>query len=126
MTRAHFFVAAFVLAAAPVCARPVAIPKPMPPKRVLLDLGSIHLFRPPAAVPSPSDSTADLALGGRQPLTIPKIGVGPLHWVLGLDDDPRAGLSSYQLQGGDQLGSSVWEAERGKSAKLMFIWPTEK
>ena len=125
MTRAHLFLFALGFAATPLLAKPAAVPKSFPSKHVLLDLGGIHLFQQPAA-PSTGFTAWDQHDGPSQPLTIPKIGVGPLHAQFGVDDNPRAGLSSYKMQGGDQLGSSIWQAEQGKSAKLMFTWPTEK
>jgi hypothetical protein len=125
MTRAHLFLTALAFAATPVLARPVAVPKPLPSRHVLLDLSGIHLFQQPAP-PSTGFQAWNQHDGPSQPLSLPKIGVGPLHAQFGVDDNPRANLSSYKMQGADQLGSSLWQAEQGKSAKLMFTWPTEK
>ena len=125
MTRVHLFLTVLAFAATPLLARPVAVPKPVLSKRVLLDMSGIHLFREP--VPSATGFKAwDEHDGPSQPLSLPKLGVGPLHAQFGIDDNPRANLSSYRMQGADQLGSSIWQAEQGKSAKLMFTWPTEK
>ncbi|HLY06237.1 MAG TPA: hypothetical protein VKR31_10850 [Rhizomicrobium sp.] len=122
MTRAHLFLAAMVFAAAPVLARPPAVPKPVPSRHVLLDLNGLHLFHEPAPA-STGFKAWDEHDGSSQPLSLPKLGVGPLHAEFGVDDNPRANLSTYKMQGADQLGSSIWQAEQGKSAKLMFTWP---
>lgn len=124
--RAHLFLFALGFAATPLLAKPAAVPKPSPSKHVLLDLNGIHLFQQPAPSSSGSFRPWDQHDGASQPLTLPRIGVGALHAQFGVDDNPRAGLSSYKMQGADQLGSSIWQAEQGKSAKLMFTWPTEK
>src|SRR5437868_4799150 len=125
MTRTHVFLAAFVFAAAPVSARPAAVPKPRPVNHVLLDLSGIHLFHQPTT-PSTGFSPWDTHMSAPHPASLSALGAGPLHAEFGLDDNPRANLSGYQLQGVDQLGSTAWQAERGKSAKLMFTWPTDK
>jgi hypothetical protein len=125
MTRAHVILTMFVFAAAPVLARSGAVPKPRPASPVLLDLSGIHLFHPPAA-PSTAFSAWNTHMAAPPPVSLSKLGAGPLHAEFGLDDNPRANLSGYQLQGVDQLGSTAWQAERGKSAKLMFTWPTDK
>ena len=125
MTRAHLFLTALALAATPALARPVAVPKPMPTRHVMLDLSGVHLFQEPTA-PSTGFKVWDQHDGSSQPLSLPRLGVGPLHAQFGVDDNPRANLSSYKMQGADQLGSSIWQAEQGKSAKLMFTWPTER
>lgn len=122
MTKVHLFLAAFAVAATPVLGRPVPVPKPMPSRHVLLDLDGIHLFHEPNA-PSTGFKAWDEHDGPSQPLSLPKLGVGPLHAEFGVDDNPRANLSTYKMQGADQLGSSIWQAEQGKSAKLMFTWP---
>jgi hypothetical protein len=125
MTRAHVILTAVVFAATPVFGRPTAVPKPRPANHVLLDLNGIHLFHQSAA-PSMGFSPWDTHMGASPPVSLPKLGAGPLHAEIGLDDNPRANLSGYQLQGMDQLGSTAWQAARGKSAKLMFTWPTDK
>lgn len=126
MTRAHLFLTAVALAAAPALARPAAVPKPTLPKHVLLDLGGggIHLFQKPLS-PSTGFKPWDQHDGSSAPLSLPKLGLGPLHAEFGVDDNPRANLSTYKMQGADQLGSSIWQAEQGKSAKLMFTWPPQ-
>lgn len=129
MMKAHLFLTALAFAVTPALARPVAVPKPTPTKHVLLDLSGIHLFQERA--PSSAASAAgfkpwDEHDGRSQPPSLPKLGMGPLHAEFGVDDNPRANLSTYKMQGADQLGSSIWQAEQGKSAKLMFTWPTEK
>lgn len=125
MTRAHLFLTALAFVVTPALARPVAVPKPMPTRHVMLDLSGVHLFQEPTA-PSTGLKTWDQHDGSSQPLSLPRLGVGPLHAQFGVDDNPRANLSSYKMQGADQLGSSIWQAEQGKSAKLMFTWPTER
>lgn len=125
MTKAHLFLTALAFAVTPAWGRPVPVPKPMPNKHVLLDLNGIHLFQ--ERTPSSTGFKAwDEHDGRSQPPSLPKLGVGPLHAEFGVDDNPRANLSTYKMQGADQLGSSIWQAEQGKSAKLMFTWPTEK
>jgi hypothetical protein len=125
MRRAHFVLTAVVFAATPVLARPVAVPKPMRPNHVLLDLSGVHLFHQPSA-PSTGFTAWNEHIEDSHQVSLSKLGAGPLHAEFGLDDNPRANISGYNLQGVDQLGSSMWQAERGKSAKLMFTWPTEK
>jgi|ERR1700731_2456901 len=125
MVRARIVLMAFVFAATPVLAHHPAAPKPKPANPVLLDLSGIHLFRQPTT-PSIDFSRLDTHMNAPPPASLSKLGSGPLHAEFGLDDNPRANLSGYQLQGVDQLGSTAWQAERGKSAKLMFTWPTDK
>jgi hypothetical protein len=125
MRHPYLFLFAFVCAATPVFARPAAMPKPMPPNHVFhFDLSGVHFFHEPS-----SGSTAftpwDEHAAPEHPLSLSRIGVGPLHAEFGVDDNPRANLSTYKMQGGDQLGSSIWQAEQGKSAKLMFTWPPQ-
>jgi len=126
MTKAHLFLALFAFAVTPVLARSVAVPKPLPGKHVLLDLNGMHLFHEPAAPSSTGLKPWDEHDGPSQAPSLPKLGVGPLHAEFGVDDNPRANLSTYKMQGADQLGSSIWQAEQGKSAKLMFTWPAQK
>jgi hypothetical protein len=125
MTRVHLVLIVFVLGTTAALARHAAPVKPLPSRHVFLDLGSMHLFHEPAA-PTAAFKPWDEHFASSQPPSLPKIGVGPLHAQFGVDDNPRANLSTYKMQGADQLGSSVWQAEQGKSAKLMFTWPTEK
>lgn len=129
MMRFYVVLISLVLTSQAAVGRPLVLPKPMPPNRVLLDLSSIHLhlFRPQSDADSGSSAPAaggpkDWSNGS----TLPSLAVGPLHAQFGSDDNPRANLSTYRLQGMDQLGSSVWEAEQGRSAKLLFVWPTDK
>lgn len=125
MTRAPLILTALAFVVTSALARPVAVPKPMPTRHVMLDLSGVHLFQEPTA-PSAGFKAWDQHDGSSQPLSLPRLGVGPLHAQFGVDDNPRANLSSYKMQGADQLGSSIWQAEQGKSAKLMFTWPTER
>jgi hypothetical protein len=125
MRRAHLFVTAVAIAAAPVFARPVGAPKPFAPNHVVLDLSGVHLFHQPSA-PSAGFAGWHENFEPANTPSLSKLGAGPLHAEFGLDDNPRANLSPYKMQGADQLGSSIWQAEQGKSAKLMFTWPTEK
>jgi|SRR5437588_12851980 len=126
MTRTPVVLTALVFTVMPAFGRPAAAPKPMMQNRVLLDLSGIHLFHPQPITPSTPLAGSDAQSGAWHPLSLPKFAVGPLHAELGMDDNPRANLSTYKLQGADQLGSSVWQAEQGKSAKLLFTWPTDK
>jgi hypothetical protein len=125
MRRAHLLLSAVVIAATPSFARPFAQQKPIPPNHVMLNLSGMHLFHQPSE-PSAGFTPWNTHAGDSHALSLSKLGAGPLHAEFGLDDNPRANLSPYQMQGMDQLGSSMWQAERGKSAKLMFTWPTDK
>lgn len=91
---------------------------------MVLDLSGMHLFHQPSASAGFADWHESVEPSHTPSLS--KLGAGPLHAEFGLDDNPRANLSTYKLQGADQLGSSIWQAEQGKSAKLMFTWPTQK
>jgi hypothetical protein len=105
----------------------LAAPKPLPESRLSLDLGNLHfhLFHEPGSEAADASAAAGSAGSNwSQEKALPNLSVGPLHAKFGADDDPRAGLSSYKLQGGDQLGSSLWHDEQGRSAKLLFVWPT--
>ena len=125
MMRTHLVLTVFALAASAVLARPVGVPKPRPPSHVMLDLSGVHLFHQPSSA-STGFTAWDQHAAASQAPSLSKLGAGPLHAEFGLDDNPRANLSIYGLQGADQLGNSMWQAEQGKSAKLMFTWPTEK
>jgi len=118
----------FVLAATGTMAHPLAIPKPLAPGPVFLDLGSIrlHLFRREDGNSASSAPSLATSKDWSAQSTLPKLSMGPLRAEFGSDDNPRANLSSYKLQGVDQLGSSVWEAEKGRAAKILFVWPTDK
>jgi hypothetical protein len=125
MRRAHLLVTAVVVAAAPVSGRPVGAPKALSPNHVVLDLSGVHLFHQPSAASTGFAEWHPSAEPSQTP-SLSKLGAGPLRAEFGLDDNPRANLSTYKMQGADQLGSSIWQAEQGKSAKLMFTWPTQK
>ncbi|HEY3638945.1 MAG TPA: hypothetical protein VGK90_12425 [Rhizomicrobium sp.] len=106
-------------------AHPRSEKQPVPQAPVLLDLGKLHLFHAPEA-PDPSNSAAaqpkqeDWSV--QRPL--PSLSVGTLHATFGRDDDPWANLQSYN----SQLGGSAWQDQesRSRSAKLLFVWPTDK
>lgn len=111
------------LASSAAIAHPRTPVKPAPPAPVLLDLGKLHLFHQPEAAeaagavqPKQEDWSAQRAL--------PSLSMGALHAQFGQDDNPWAHLQNYQ----SQLGGSAWEDQQNKShsAKLMFVWPTEK
>ncbi|HEY2445919.1 MAG TPA: hypothetical protein VGI20_09305 [Rhizomicrobium sp.] len=129
MKRLDAVLCAVFLAASPAIARPVASPKPLTPhSHVLLDLGGFSLFH--RQQPSDSSSSGLFSGSGAQ-WSQQKSGAGlslggPLRAQFGPNDDPRAGLSSYKLQGMDQLGSEMSESHVGQAAKILFVWPTEK
>lgn len=112
-----------LLAGTAAVAHPRSSLKPVPQPPVLLDLGKLHLFRPPetsdtataAAAPKQEDWSAH---------PLPSLSMGALHAQFGQDDNPWAHLQNYQTQ----LGGSAWEDQQNKShsAKLMFVWPTDK
>lgn len=131
MMRSGIILTALFVATTPTLARPFAIPKPdpqNPQSHALLDLSGIHLHlfhwnSDPSDVGSASASRGS---SWAQSLNLPNLSLGALHAQFGTDDNPRAGLSIYQMQGADQLGSSVWHAQEGRAAKLLFVWPTDK
>lgn len=98
----------------------------MPQTHLSLDLSNLHLNLFHQRDSEEADASAGAGMSWSQQKSLPNIGVGPLHAQFGADDNPGAGLSSYKLQGMDQLGNSMWHAEQGRAAKLMFVWPTEK
>lgn len=124
MMRFEIVLMSFLLASTAAVANPRGILKPVPQAPVLLDLGKLHLFRPPeaadpagtAAQPKQQDWSAQ---GG-----IPSLSMGALRAQFGQDDNPWAHLQNYQ----SQLGGSAWEDQQNKSrsAKLLFVWPTDK
>jgi hypothetical protein len=130
MKRSGIILTALFIATTPALGRPVAIPKPNPEGRTLLDLSSIHLHLfhlnsdADAVGSTPSGSTG--SNWSSQSLSLPNLSLGALHAQFGADDNPREGLSSYKMLGADQLGSSVWHAQEGRAAKLLFVWPTDK
>lgn len=123
--RFQMVLVSLLLVATAAAGRPSGLPKPNLPPRVL-DLGSInfHLFhRQDSAAVEVPEAGADQ---WSQQSGTANLSMGPLHARFGRDDNPRAGLSVYKSQGMDQLGGSMWEDEAGRSAKLLFIWPTDK
>jgi hypothetical protein len=99
--------------------------RPEPQAPMLLDLGKLHLFHPPEA----SDPATRTALQPRQQdwsahPALPNLSMGALRAQFGQDDNPWGHLQSYQ----SQLGGSAWEDQenRSRSAKLLFVWPTDK
>lgn len=136
MMRLNVIVLSLLFAATGAIARPAAPAKPPIPQNhlayghALLDLAHLHLFRlfhpaetsqTPEDVP-PADPTSDWSRQSE----LPDLSMGPLHPEIGHDDNPFSGLSASEMP--DQLGSSVWKdlQNRSHSAKLMFIWPTDK
>lgn len=114
-----------VLASTAAVAHPRGSLKPVPQAPVLLDLGKLHLFHPPEA----SDTATATATQPKQQdwsvqRPLPSLSMGALHAQFGQDDNPWAHLQNYQ----SQLGGSAWEDQQNKShsAKLMFVWPTDK
>ena len=124
MMRLRIVLMSLAFASTSALANPHGLLKPVPQPPVLLDLGKLHLFHLPeapdpaaaAAGPKQQDWSAQRAL--------PSLSVGALHAQFGQDDNPWAHLQSYQ----SQLGGSAWEDQQNKShsAKLMFVWPTDK
>ena len=60
-------------------------------------------------------------------LTLPSLSLGPLHAEIGgaaSGDVTRAHIASYKLQGVDVLGSTISGHVDGRSAKVLFVWPT--
>jgi hypothetical protein len=125
MMRFEFVLMSLLLASTTVVARPVGTVKPVPEPPVLLDLGKLHLFHLPDASDSATPTAAQpkqqdwSAQGG-----LPSLSVGALHAQFGQDDNPWAHLQNYQ----SELGGSAWEDQenRSRSAKLLFVWPTDK
>jgi len=116
-----------LLVATAAAARPFPAPKPLQPARPLLNLGSFSLFREAMTaepVASPTRGGADEKWS--QGSDLPNLSLGPLRAHFGSDDNPRADLSIYRMQGMDQLGSAVLANQRGRSAKILFVWPTDK
>jgi hypothetical protein len=129
MMRFGIVLMSLLLAGTAAFARPRGEAKPVPQPPVLLDLGKLHLFHLPDASDSivPSASAAeprheDWSQQPQQPVS--GLSMGPLHAQFGQDDNPWAHLQSYQ----SQLGGSAWEDQESKSrsAKLLFVWPTDK
>ena len=126
--RAGIVLICFIFAASPVLGhgRSVVVPKPMPQTHLSLDLSNLHFNLFHQHDSEESAGTAGAGTNWSDQKSLSSIGVGNLHAQFGADDNPRAGLSSYKLQGMDQLGNSMWHAEQGRAAKLMFVWPTEQ
>jgi hypothetical protein len=125
MMRSNIVFMSLLLATTAALANPRGVVKPVPQAPVLLDLGKLHLFRPPeaadpatgaAAQPKQQDWSAQRAL--------PNLSMGALRAQFGQDDNPWEHLQNYQ----SQLGGSAWEDQqnRSHSAKLLFVWPTDK
>jgi hypothetical protein len=118
-----------LIAAGPATTRPLATPKPLPPppQRPLLDLSRLNIFHR-LQFPG-SASSGSLAGAGEQwskAQSVTGLSLGPIRAQVGPNDDPREGLSSYGLQGMDQLGTEMMENHNGQSAKILFVWPTDK
>ena len=108
--------------------RPPVVPKPAPQAHLSLDLSNLHLhlFHEPSAAHADASAATSPGTAWSQQNSASDIAMGPLHAHFGTDDNPRANLSSYKLLGMDQLGSSIWHNQQGRSAKLLFVWPTDK
>ncbi|HEX4079665.1 MAG TPA: hypothetical protein VHX61_12425 [Rhizomicrobium sp.] len=130
MMRFNVVLAALLLVTTAVMARSLRLDKGMPPSQgpVLLDLNSLHLHlfhQQDSAESSPATgSAAGADKDWSQQSGLPPLSMGPLRAHFGEDDNPWGNLSAYQ----SQLGSSAWEDEQNKSrsAKLLFVWPTDK
>jgi len=119
---------AVLLAATAATARPLATSKPLPPPpKPLLDLSGLSLFheRQPSESVSPQSFSGN---GGQwsQGRDVTGLSLGHLRAQVGADDKPRDGLQSYELQGMDLLGNAMSKNSTGQSAKLLFVWPTDK
>ena len=125
MMRFNFVLVSLLLAGTAVAAHPRSTTKAEPQPPVLLDLGKLHLFRPPeAADPATAAPAQPKQEEWSAQRALPNLSMGALHAQFGQDDNPWAHLQSYQTQ----LGGSAWEDQQNKShsAKLMFVWPTDK
>ena len=121
---------AFLLAATAATARPLATPKPLPippPPKPLLDLSGLSLFheRQPSEPGSPQSFSGNGAQWS-QGRDVTGLSLGHLRAQVGADDKPRDGLQSYELQGMDLLGNAMSKNSSGQTAKLLFVWPTDK
>ncbi len=126
MMRLRVVVMSLLVASSAAVAHPRGETKAPPQSPVLLDLGKLHLFRPPEA-----SDPAEAAVQPKQQdwsasaqHALPNLSMGPLRAHFGQDDNPWAHLQNYQ----SQLGGSAWEDQqnRSHSAKLLFVWPTDK
>lgn len=126
--RSDVVLMSLLVATMPASGRPLAVPKPMPESHVFLDLHNLHLhlFHDQNAPADASSARSVADANWSQEKSLSNLSVGPLRAHFGVDDNPRAGLSSYGMQGTDQLGSSLWHNVQGRSAKLLFVWPTDK
>jgi hypothetical protein len=136
MMRFNIILVCFLVGATGAAARPGSIPRPalpqnhIPPGHALLDLAHLHLFhlfhQADTTAPSAAETGGSPAHDWTRQTPLPDLSMGPLHPQFGQDDDPLSGLSAFEAQ--DQLGSSAWKDLQNKShsAKLMFIWPTDK
>ena len=108
----------------------IPVPKPLPQSHghVTLDLSNLHLhlFHEPSADEANGAATTSPGEAWSQQKSASDIAMGSLHAHFGADDNPRANLSIYQMQGADQLGNSIWHSQQGRSAKLLFVWPTQQ
>jgi len=122
MMRFNIVLMSLLLASTTVVARQVSPVKPVPQPPVLLDLSKLHFFHPPEASETAAAQPKQQDWSAQKPL--PSLSVGALHAQFGQDDNPWAHLQSYQ----SQLGGSAWEDQQNKShsAKLLFVWPTDK
>jgi hypothetical protein len=130
MMRFNVVLAALLLVATAATGRPLRLEKGMPQSQgpVFLDLNSLHLHlfhqQDPADSSGPAGSAAAADKNWSQQSGLPPLSMGPLRAHFGEDDNPWGNLSAYQ----SQLGSSAWEDQQNKSrsAKLLFVWPTDK
>jgi hypothetical protein len=126
MMRFYIVLMSLLLAGTAAIAHPRDSVKPVPQPPMLLDLGKLHLFHLPGTAPDSATPGAERPAHEdwsqqQQPLPL---SMGPLRAQFGEDDDPWAHLHSYE----SQLGGSATEDQRNKSrsAKLLFVWPTDK
>lgn len=136
MMRFNIILAGLLLTVTGAGAQPGPVPKPPIPQNravaghTLLDLAHLHLFhlfhQADTSEPAAAQPAVDPAHDWSRQSDLPDLSMGPLHPEFGHDDNPYSALSASEMP--DQLGSSVWKDLQNKShsAKLMFIWPTDK
>ena len=130
MTRFNVVLVALLLVTTAAMGRPLRLEMGVPQNQgpVFLNLNSLHLH-----LFHQQDATDSSGTAGTAPTTgtdwskqssLPPLFTGPLRAHFGEDDNPWGNLSGYQ----SQLGSSAWEGQenRSRSAKLLFVWPTDK
>ena len=130
MMRFNVVLAILLFVTTAAAGRPLRLQNGTPQSQgpVLLDLSSLHLHlfhqQDPVDSSGVPGSVAAADKNWSQQSSLPPFSMGPLRAHFGEDDNPWGNLSAYQ----SQLGSSAWEDQENKSrsAKLLFVWPTDK